>query len=393
MKVYDIIIEANGVTPIPNSPAGLIMPTGSRTATPTTQSTASTTPAAPANKQKKKKKQKSAAQAKTSSAPPTSNPIKRQYEKISARANKNKLRMQRKEAVYSAKFGWKAKAVFRLLGLTTSIIGFYTILEEIDESWQLGEIETEQDYTNLRDMAYSIFTVQILTPIVVSKIASIVKNIFFIRWIKNGLAVISAPATAGASVVAALATEAGILWFQNWLSSQEGRDWMVKYLFDYIIYFGKVETSLVDFVADKMGKGTALDRAKALPPLDPNDPANKNKGLKGSKKIGPGGTSQGQGGSEKEAPPPAGGASYDTDIRYTRGKNVYVGNVMVTDAEGYLMPATADYIPVQVARSTAIRRGQPDPFDGIPQRPGKPVEILKKLDKPVVQPVDPRPDK
>jgi hypothetical protein len=144
---------------------------------------------------------------------------------------------------------------------------------------------------------------------------------------------------------------------------------------DIVKNFGKVGSTGVDLLAKAFGQKGALDRVKDKPPLPNKDDDRR-----------------GQATQDREAPEPARGASYSTDVRFTRAGNVYVGNVLVTDKDGYVDPKQVDLIPVQSARSTAIRRGQPDPIEGIPQRPGKPVEIMKQLDKPVPAYKDPRPD-
>jgi hypothetical protein len=371
MKVHDILTEAGPTSYVPASPGSpIVVPTpltptpGSPSPAPVPSSPTSPKPGTPITNAPKSKTFK--------------NPLDKLYKSIELRAKRNNARIARMEAKFNNGYGWRLKLLFRLMGLVVPTVNLYNLLEEIDEWWRQGKIDNEDNYNDLRDLAYGTYQTAILAPILIRWLARLVRLTSFLNWIKRIAAFASAPVTGGLTLAAALATEAGVLWFQNWLTSPAGQDWIINSIFmDIVKNFGKVGSTGVDLLAQAFGQKGALDRVKEKPPLPGKDDTDKDRG---------------QGTQDREAPEPARGASYSTDVRYSRAGNVYVGNVLVTDQDGYVDPKKIDLIPVQSARSTAVRRGQPDPIEGIPQRPGKPVEIMKQLDKPVAAYKDPRPD-
>jgi hypothetical protein len=64
--------------------------------------------------------------------------------------------------------------------------------------------------------------------------------------------------------------------------------------------------------------------------------------------------------------------SYPQDIRYEKQNRIFVGDEIVTEFDGYLIPGVQNLIGVQWARQTAKRLGLPDPLADIPVRPGTP---------------------
>lgn len=317
---------------------------------------------------------------------PKANTLKNKLNRIQAYVRGSRQALNTAETKYDRVFGSPFKWLFRFAGLTAAIIELYASLDAIDEDYRSGTgmIQTESDYNALRELAFGTFQTAMLAPIVAQLCIRLAKTVLFINWIKRIGALASAPITAGLSVGAMLATEFGIAWFQKWIVSKEGQDWVADSFFmTPIRTFGKFGNNIADAISmayTKATTGTAqtnLDRLQAEP-VKPTKPGNDSRQNQSSQ--------AGQGGQAEpgQAPPAAPStAAYTTDIRNKVGNIIFVGRVPVTDEKGYLDIDTIDMISVRAARQAAIRRGQPDPIEGIPQRPGDPkVEIMKPLQSP-----------
>jgi len=109
-----------------------------------------------------------------------------------------------------------------------------------------GHTMTKEDFEAEREFAYGQYEAQILLPLlarILTKIASATK---VARWIKNFAAAISAPASAGLSIGAALATDAALYAFAQFLGSKPATDFMGDKLMPAVRGFGWLGTSLVD---------------------------------------------------------------------------------------------------------------------------------------------------
>ena len=357
MKVYDIICEAPSVILGPNGqPLQSPTPAAAPTTTPSTAAPSSSTP-------------KKGLKKYTPASTPGSGILRR----MATKAKRSQRRLDALEQKYSARFGTPLKILFRVVGITAAVIELYATLEQLEEEYTKGTPIEQDDGTfaplsqarfeTLRELAFGTFQVQVLVPVVVPWIARVAKTLFLVNWIKRVGALASAPVTAGVSVVAMLATEAGAMAFQTWLGSKAGQDWVLNSLFmEPIRLFGKLGDGAANGLTGLFSGKTSYEKAdekktaiqgnqsaQALPPAIANRPA-----------------------------PPAPADNYDTDVRYTKGRVVYVGGQPVTDEQGFLDPRALDAIGVQSARYTAQSRGLEDPLKGIPQKPGnKPIKMLE----------------
>lgn len=363
MKVLDIILEKTPSTPTSPKPT---VPFRKRPKKPPVAPPASPTPVAPP----------ASSTPSTIPAPKRASSETKLLDWFTKRAKASKTRMERAEKVYNGRFGTKLKWLFRLVGITTAVYELYATLDELEEYYTTGKPITNSDgtsgpmtkegYEELRELAFGTFQIQVLIPLVTPWILRFVKGVLLINWIKRIGAFASAPVTAGVSVAAMLATEAGVAAFQAWLGSSAGRDWIYESIFmEPIRLFGKFGDNAANALSKAFTGKTSYEKADE----------------KRDKIVGP----TGQGAQESDRVLPAPASDYrDSSVRYTRGKDVYVGGVPVTDADGYLDPRALDNIGVISARNQAQKRGQKDPLAGIPQRPGKPPIELYEPDKEVV---------
>lgn len=364
MKIYDIISEAPNIGPTTTTSGGIIIPQSAASSTPSTST--------PTNTGRRKPR-----------TPPKT--LQEKLRRIEAIVRKKGIDAYKAERNYDKWFGTPFKLIFRFAGLTAATIELYARLEEIDNIYRTDPdfIQTDDDYNALREMAFGTYQTAILAPIVANLVVKIAKSVLFVNWIKRIGAIASAPVTAGVSVAAMLATEAGVALFQKWITSQEGRDWLANSFFMPAIRgFGKLGNNAADLLSmmyTKATTGTAQTNLDKLQqePIVPTDPSASKENGKSNR--------QGQGGQANAPqasaePGSAATAAYTSDIRKKIGSMIYVGGTVVTDEQGYLDLDTLDMMTVRAARETAISRGQPDPIQGIPQRPGQAkVEIMKPL--------------
>ncbi len=355
MKVSEIIFEA----PAPSGPVPAGMTWNGTMWVP------AGTPSAPTPKPKKTPKERS-----------LENILKRARAKV----RKSRADLDAAEKKYNKAFGTGFKWLFRFAGLTVATVELYATLEEIDDIYrnEPDVIQTDADYNALRELAFGTYQVAVLAPVIANVAVRLARSILFLNWIKRIAALASAPITGGLSVGAMLATEVGVAWFQSWIASKEGQDWIADSFFmTPIRTFGKVGNNIADalsmaYTKAMTGKAeTNLDQLQQEP-LSPSKPG----GRKPRKDNEP----EGQGGqvAPQDDQSPASRAAYTTDIRMKVGNTILVGGQAVTDEKGYLIPSRLQMFRVQSARETALRRGQPDPIEGIPQKPGEPkVEIMK----------------
>jgi hypothetical protein len=294
--------------------------------------------------------------------------------RVSTKVKRDKRKLDKYEEFYNRKYGTPLKLLFRTVGITASVIELYATLGEIDDIYakqtpiprEDGTITpiSQEGYTQLRELAYGTFQIQVLVPFVVPWIARVAKTLLLVNWIKRIGAIASAPVTAGLSVGAMLATEAGTLAFQTWLGSEAGKQWILNSIFmEPIRAFGKFGENAADGISLMLSGKTNLEKADE-----------KKDKIQGTD------TSQAAQTTGKEAPAPA--SDYkDNSVRFVKGNTVYVGGVPVTDADGFLIPSALDNLGVISARYRAQRRGLKDPLSGIPQKPGTTPITMDEPDK------------
>ena len=361
MKVFDIITEQPNIAtqPIPGSSSGLVMPAGSRTASPvpTTPSasptTTTNTPATKANAAKR-----IAQGPKTPTMKSTSkNPIARIVDNAKIRARRNQKWLAGREKILGEKYGWKLKTLFRLFGIWEILTETWATTDILDEMYQNGEIN-DQQLEEGREFVWGLFNTAAVAPTVIKITSNALLLTRLLRFMKNSLAVVSAPASLGASIAAAAASEAFFIWLQKWIVSKEGQAWFEKYLYEVIRYFGKPTDSVANSLQQAYNKVQGKEG-------DYYADAKKRK-----EKSGTGQATQST--NQKPPPPPETSETWPRHVRYTDDNYIFVGGMMVTDEKGLLVPGVQNEIRVQGARATAKLLKLKDPLEDIPLPPGQP---------------------
>lgn len=374
MKVYDIILEApNTQQPIrpSNIPkrqwkamtpaqrqaiAGTTTPTPPA-ASPTPATTPTTTTAAtPSNK--KNVVSRLAKGPKSPTVKSTSkNPIAKVVDAAKARARRNTKWLAQRERILGEKYGWKLKTLFRLFGIWEILTETWATTDVLDEMYQNGEID-DIKLEEGREFAWGLFNTAVVAPTAIKILSNALLLTRLLRFLKNSLAVVSAPASLGASIAAAAASEAFFIWLQKWIVSQEGQKWFSTYLYEVIRYFGKP----TDAVANKLQQ--AYNTVTGKGGDDYYDDAKKRR-----EKSGKGQAAQ----PDSKLPPPPVDQSetWPRHVRYTDGNFIFVGGKMVTDEKGKLIPGVQNEIRVQGARATAKLLKLKDPLADIPLNPGQ----------------------
>ena len=122
---------------------------------------------------------------------------------------------------------------------------------------------TKEDYKDLEELLWGIFTVQVLTPVIVR----IVRTVFLINWvlrvIKWVAGGISVGVTAGVSLALLVASEAFQIWFQIWIGTDSGKKWLLEHGLLPIIKTGGVPAAfLSNLYKEWKGSDAAKDADK-----------------------------------------------------------------------------------------------------------------------------------
>lgn len=146
----------------------------------------------------------------------------------------NTAAAQAMEKSFWAKLGTSTGTLFKLLGLGVAIADLYIDLAGLEDLYNNKEL-TKEDYEAEREFAFGIFEAQIIAPAVIRFVANSRIVLMLVRLIKNivlGAGAVAGVATGGvvsaASIATMVATEAGILGFQLWLGSDQGKDFLGK---------------------------------------------------------------------------------------------------------------------------------------------------------------------
>ena len=209
MKVYEIITEAPNIGPTTTTPSGIVIP----------QSAAqtSTTPR-PKRASRKTSNTSKVAKPKAPATP------------ITPRWQRNQISSQAVEAKWTKAFGTPLTVLMRVIGIFTALTQLYVDLEKVEQEYQAGGMDSAE-VESTREFLFGTFLAQVLVPAVAKKVADILfitRLASAIKWVAAGA---TGAVTGGATVVAALATEAFFVWFQKWIGSDEGKNWLSQSFF------------------------------------------------------------------------------------------------------------------------------------------------------------------
>ena len=266
--------------------------------------------------------------------------------------------------------GWLLKAA----GLLTPIYTLYDELASLEqdyvdreEPFNTGDEATDiATYNSHRNWLWGKFMATEGAVIAARSIAWVIRSIFWTRFARWIIGAISTGATFGIGLAGTIATEAGILWFSNWLQSKEGEQWWSDSVLEPYLRTG-------GFVADTAWQGlvAAYNKATKGEAKTSTDQAQE----KREKKDKEDPDRRGQGGQPEALPtkPPESQSkvNWPSNIRNWNSGGWTVGGTDVTDGKGFLVPGIQNVLGVQGARREAKRLGLPDPLADLPAAPGQ----------------------
>ena len=240
---------------------------------------------------------------------------------------------------WTAKFATPLVTIFKVLGITTAITQLYANLCVLEAMYVKGLID-ETRLQSQRETEFGIFQTQILLPLIPKMVGWLINLLTGVKAVTRFFGGISAVGTAGASVAAMIATEAGIRFFQAWLGTESGRSWLVALTGGSIKYFGKIGDEVWDQLLNAYQGVTGKAPNKAVPGSYKQQAVRKY-------------------GDEKTAD--AALAARDAKKKDNAG---YVDGIMVTDQKGNLLSKNelSFDASLNLSRRKAIDAGQPDPL-------------------------------
>jgi hypothetical protein len=182
----------------------------------------------------------------------------------------NKTNTARWEKIWQGKYGTWLTYLMKFLQLAVPLTYLYTDLDGLDQEYKAGNM-SGADLTDNRELLFGIFATQIVTPLVLRKLANTRAVLFVARVLKTLISVGGAAFTAGASIAAGVAMEAFFVWLQTWLSSDKGKDWIINsFIMNNIVrtmgtISDTVWSELTGYYDDKPGAGGIIGGAAGKP--------------------------------------------------------------------------------------------------------------------------------
>jgi hypothetical protein len=345
MKIYEIISEAPSLPPgYTTTPGGIAVP---QSATTPTTASASTPPYTPSNSIPSKKVGifGRTAPSKPSKTTPTStgsSPGQDIGKWVNERQKKwraNKTRAQRVERVWMGKYGFFLTSLMKVLGVGIALTELYVDLEGLDEDFQNNQLNKKQ-VESAREFLFGVFSAQILVPAVARRIAGAKTILLIVRIIKNLAGAAAGGISAGATIAAAVASEAFFIWLQAWLGSDAGKDWIANtFLMGIVKTMGKIPEGAWSSLTSYYENSEEAKKTKKAE-LAKKDPA------KAAQRD-----AEDQAAADRE--------------KQIAANEKYIGGVRVTDIEGNLIPGIENNIRVKAAIERDLAAGKPNPLDAL----------------------------
>lgn len=266
------------------------------------------------------------------------------------------------------KLGGILGRILKYAGLLTPVYTLYNDLAKlefdyINEIYPYDSGDDDQDiatYNVSRNYMWGKFMATEGAVIAAQSIKWMLKTVFWTRLAKNLVTFLSSGVTLGASIAVGLATEAGILWFSNWLQSPEGEKWWTNAVVEgYLKGAGNWADGAWSLL---VGSYNAATQGKFITPADQareKRAAGKPPQSDQSKQL------------PTEPPESQNKIKWPKEIRNWVNGGWSVGGHPVTDGRGYLRPESAGVLSVEGARASAKLRGLPDPLADLPVAPGE----------------------
>lgn len=339
MRIYELLSEAPNIGPTTTTPSGIIIP--QTAATPSGK----TPPYTPSSTTPSKKVgpfgQRTTVNPNVGKTSSPGQEIGSLWKDIKKKRRIDATRKARIEKVWMGKYGFWLSKLMQVIGIAVSLTELYTDLEVAEEAYNEGDISIKQ-LESIREFLYGIFTAQTLVPIT----RRIVTNVKIVTWIARALRYIvggaGAIVTGGASLAAVVATEAFFIWFQSWLGSDAGKDWIANtFLLGIVKTMGKIPEGAMSSLFNYY-ENAEKGKEKAKQDLAKKDPVKA---------------------AERDAADQA-AADKEKEIE---SNTKFVGGVRVTDINGKLIPGIESNPRVRAAIARDKAEGKPDPLADIPR--------------------------
>jgi hypothetical protein len=286
------------------------------------------------------------------------------YQFFRNRSLNNIAETNRRIGLAEAKFLPWSRALFYILGIGAPIYQLWAQLIDAEEMYMSNGVfksaESEKNYEAHRQVAFQTFSGQMLIPLLARTLVRTAAATKFVRWLKTGMAIVSAPASAGVSIAVAATSEVALRSLEAFLLTERGRNILASDLIMPVVIlpgmtldaFARLVVKLYDHVEDKVTSAITGEPSKA-------DQRAAQRVIAPPKVVDP----------ELARQFPKSAVLPNPLIEKT-GKQYKIGGVVVTDDDGYLDPRKVVYTQVSGTRAQIRRQGDPDPYDIIPKRPG-----------------------
>jgi hypothetical protein len=129
--------------------------------------------------------------------------------------------------------------LLRLLGIAEACYELWNNLGEAEAMYTDGELD-QAKLQDFRQFYTGVFIAQVVVPAVIRALANSRYVVWIARLLVKVVTLGSSVATAGASIVALIASEAFFTWLTMWLGSKAAVDWMSNTLMEPLILLGTV---------------------------------------------------------------------------------------------------------------------------------------------------------
>ncbi len=188
--------------------------------------------------------------------------------------NVKKLIAARRQAKAELISGYVIKPLFIAFRIYDQVMDLYDHLSFAEELYTTGAISADE-FKRQRAWYIGVWEAQVLAPtiarvLMVSRLVALAARVI-VTMATATVGVVGAVPTGGAaaagSVAAVIAEQAFFLWLQKFLQSKQGEEFLLKYLFEPLIFLGKTSDGIWDTLTGYYKKA---DEKKAVTPQVPN---------------------------------------------------------------------------------------------------------------------------
>ena len=164
-------------------------------------------------------------------------------------------------AVWKKAYPAKSLWIIRMLGIAVAVGDLYVELSYAQEDYDNGKL-SQDDLQKYRQWAFGNFILEIGGTLTAA-LANAMTVTMIAKWIVRIAEAATGTATAGASVVAIIASEAFFQWLSHWLTTSVARDWLAnQFVRPFVEHMGQIPEGLWSSLVGYYKAGGAGDKAK-----------------------------------------------------------------------------------------------------------------------------------